>query len=796
MNYDLLINGQNAGSFPLETLRERKRAGELTGMELVRGAGSSEWMTLDSALRDADRASNASQVPPVSAAPVQGKSRMPGWAIALVIVAGLLAIAGVGYLGWKSYKVAREIGRAVKQVRGEEGPAAASRPIVFDENTLDEKASNARGKRFRMKQYVEAYREFGRHDAPWDKDVQTMLQAWLDDQFSDGTNAAQVSAMIDKIVSNGCDDPLALTIAAYDSIEAHEKIHRLERAIPGYEKTSYRAYPRLYATAMLATQLGSKSPRHRELDQQSMALYTQALKDGSISKGDDEEEVAEVIINGWGSGFFLRNRGAIVKATEESGKFEWLSLVLKGTAEVKDSWAARGGGYADTVTEEGWKGFYKHLAAAEEAFTAAWKLEPYRVLAPSSMIEVAMGKPDASAEGMRTWFDRATRARIDYRPAWKAMIWGLRPRWHGSHEEMLALGVAAIKTKRFDTVVPNQFHVIVSDIESELELGHGEHAYGQHWANYREMYEGYIAEPSMKSRETGWRTWCAVVAYFSGEYEAAREQFEAMDWKCHRASLNGWGADLSLLPLQIAAYTGNAADLARRADRSYEQAEIPQAIELFEKLQEIGDERTVKFCRARLLALKQEELLVKGEWIDLMPSGPDDPNWSIVRQKIQRLPDGALEVESGKEGHSFFSRTRVGAHFEITGEFEVVKSSTKAFQAGLVMGLPDAKSSLWYGFRMKRNDDEGDVASFSYTWTRTEVSRPAPIKSDRNTFRFRRQGPNVDAWVNGQHVLKDAGLREMHITMDAVAGLGAFGDMNETVIRYRNVKARRLSAQE
>ena len=600
------------------------------------------------------------------------------------------------------------------------------------------------------------------------------------------------SSCTDKIANSACDDGLALTVAAVLAIEVHEKIHRLERAIKALDNSKYRAYPRLYATVMLTTQLGSKSEKRKDLDARALGLYTELLKDGSLSK-EDEDEVAEILVNGWASGFFSRNRNAIVKVTEEAGTFKWLALLLRGSAEVKDAWTARGSDTADKVTEQGWAGFFDHLEKAEEALTKAWEMEPYRVLAPSSMIPVAMGKADASAEEMRLWFDRATKARIDYGPAWKSMTWGLRPRWHGSHEEMLALGVAAIKTKRFDTMVPFKFHNIVSDIESELELSHGEHAYGQHWANYREMYEGYIAEPSQKSWEKGWRTTYAVVAFFSGDYETAREQFEAMDWKVEESKLNGWGAELSLLPLQIAAYTGNASDLARRADRNYHQAELAEATKLFEKLLEIGDERSQAFSRARLFALKQEELLAKGEWIEWMPSGADDPNWSIQGEKIRRLPDGALEVESGKSGHGFYSRTRVGYLFEVTGEFEVVRSSTKAFQAGVMMGLPDTMTSWWYAFRMKRNADEGDVASFSYTWTSTQVARPATLKDDRNTFRFRlRQGCFADAWVNDQRVLNNAQLREMHMTDDAVVGLGAFNDMNETVIRYRNVKLRRI----
>ncbi len=47
---------------------------------------------------------------------------------------------------------------------------------------------------------------------------------------------------------------------------------------------------------------------------------------------------------------------------------------------------ARGGGYANTVTKEGWQGFSEHLAQARSDLTDAWNLHPDFPLAPCRMI--------------------------------------------------------------------------------------------------------------------------------------------------------------------------------------------------------------------------------------------------------------------------------------------------------------------------------------------------------------------------------------------------------------------------
>ena len=81
---------------------------------------------------------------------------------------------------------------------------------------------------------------------------------------------------------------------------------------------------------------------------------------------------------------------------------------------------------------------------------------------------------------------------------WSDLRWGLRPRWYGDVDSMLALGVTAVKTRRFDTDDPRVFFDVVSDLEAELGLPRGQHIYGREdiWPHMQEMYEGYIAAPS------------------------------------------------------------------------------------------------------------------------------------------------------------------------------------------------------------------------------------------------------------------------------------------------------------
>ena len=144
-----------------------------------------------------------------------------------------------------------------------------------------------------------------------------------------------------------------------------------------------------------------------------------------------------------------------------------------------------------------------------------------------------------------------------------------------------------------------------------------------------------------------------------------------------------------------------------------------------------------------------------------------------------------------------FCRARVGAEFEIKGEFEVVRTSNKSFQAGLVVGTPDAAAEDWYGFRMKRNDAEGELVSFSKGWTKQQFYRSEKLNDNRNTFDFTFRNGRATAYVNGQRAMQNARTPRT-VALDSAhvyAGLGAFNDMNDTVIRYRNLEIRKLGGQ-
>ncbi len=778
-------------------------AGELTGSELVWTQGMKQWQPLDSVLRSVAPAA----VTPVLPAGQKMKSNKVVMVVALVLVG--LFLAGALVVGLVGYRIVRTALNGVADGNNDNplvqssAMAAASQPVLCDSNTMTAADVTKMAREFRIRQYVEGYKARGERNPECDTLVLGLLNNWIACNYNGtvDTNLPSLSDLSDRLANDpACTDPLVLTVAAVNAVELHEAIRRLERAVKGFEKSKHLGYPKFYASVTLATKLiYDKTDRLPVLDAQSVQHLKEALTDGSV-RPEDQAEIGEILIMGWGSDFFERNARAVIQLVQNQGAaYKWLALVLEGEHEISEAWKARGGGFVDTVSQSGWQGFNEHLATARKVFTKAWKLRPDLPLAPCRMIYVSLG--DAGIGEMRLWFDRTVAAQIDYDHAWQDMRWGLRPRWYGDTDAMLAFGMTALKTRRFDTDVPRKFFDSVTDVASELNLPPGQNIFGRDdiWPHLQELYEGYIAEPTVTEyARDGWRNAYAVVAYLAGKYDVARKQLLALDWQMRPWNLNGWGVDLTILSLEVGARTGPQSAQVRDAESCRQAGDVAGALKIYNELamSTNTDKLTCAFAQERQVSLGMEQRLRGGGWVDFLPTDTNFTGWHVAFGKCKLLPDGALEVQPEVNGHMLYSRVRMGTEFEVRGQFEVVGGTGRAFQAGLVMGLPQFENYNWFAFRMKRNSDEGDVASFSQNWAKRQILAPVNLDSHTNSFYFRFHDGRVSATVDGREVFKDVNPpRNSYVTTNEfLLGLGAFNNSSSGVIRYHNIQVRKLAS--
>jgi hypothetical protein len=253
------------------------------------------------------------------------------------------------------------------------------------------------------------------------------------------------------------------------------------------------------------------------------------------------------------------------------------------------------------------------------------------------------------------------------------------------------------------------------------------------------------------------------------------------------------------MTLETAARTGPAGQGVRQAELAIADHRVADALQQYTQLIAATnlDNRSARFIQQRIARLQMEQQLASGQSVDFLPASDDDPNWTAARGTYVKMPDGSIEVKSGPTGSAIYCHTPVGQRFEVTGEFDVVQTSSGAFQAGLLIGWPNPDSSQYWGFRIKHNHDEGDVVEYARNWTLQGLKTAAAVKPDHNTFTYQFDNGVAAASINGEAVMRHQKKPGNILVRDDefALGLGAYNDMNTTTIRYRNVKLLRLGVK-
>ena len=258
-------------------------------------------------------------------------------------------------------------------------------------------------------------------------------------------------------------------------------------------------------------------------------------------------------------------------------------------------------------------------------------------------MNVSLG--DSNIKEMRQWFDRAVAAQIDHAGAWRILRWGLRPRWNGDIGSMLAFGVVAADTRRYDSYAPHNLLCSIDDLEAELELPLGHHIYGRggYLAHHmQQMYEGYIAEPSQSQIRDGWRTSYSIVAFFAREIRYSAGTIGSDELATVALQYVGLGRG----PDDHAAGSGTRTSPVSKqidtAESRRDHGDLAGALQLYRELSAATntDERTKAFIRDRLVTVNMEQRLKTGEWVDFLPSGGDLTGWTVEQASVRRCLTG------------------------------------------------------------------------------------------------------------------------------------------------------------
>lgn len=667
--------------------------------------------------------------------------------------------------------------------------------------------------------FLDSYRRVGRRSAVWDGDVETLIRASAPRVLYQSKEApvADLLARERTLRKAGCDDPLVLFLAALaeDQSDRNSRtgIELLEKSVAAFHDARYpravafrvaEALRRDYAWANEGT------GKREALAPVERRWFFESLDDGSYGPRDGVV-LGQGLARGHLSTFFDANRAAIVQAISSRAWVDpWLRLYLSGEKAISDAWDARGGLYADKVTQPGWKGFEDSLAEARRNLTASWKAKKDRPEPPAAMIVVAMaaGQPD---ESPRLWFDRSVSAQFDYEPAYWALLYALTSRWSGDPSALIGFAGACAATRRFDTTVPlmafeateyAEWDRIIAarptdpETDEPLLLRPSRRPPSLYrdatvYDTVAGVLERYRREPGQPSDWTSYAALQAAIAFKAGRYEDARRFFRDAGRVLTAKARDAVG--VAFLGPRIEAYAGPDGPSLRRAEELYDAGHPADAAPLFAAALAHAEPAARPYLEDQSALTSTESELAAGHAVRFLPpSGL--AGWDAQEGLWTVDKDGSLVGTSGARGLFIVAKPRVGPDFEIEADVEVVSTSNGQYQAGIVFGdRPSQSSNRWSSFRWKKTAHEGEVAYFSHHFNRPVRSVAAHVPLQNHVV-IRSWNGQLWAWLNGTAVVEDyAPEWRRPRSPDDQVGFGAYVDDNTCVLRYRNVTLRRLT---
>jgi ankyrin repeat protein len=469
---------------------------------------------------------------------------------------------------------------------------------------------------------VAAFEKSGKKDAPWNAVARQFVDgacryATFQD---DAPELAKLEQQVTDLSAAGCDDPVVLRWCGEVLMEKKDypgAEETLRKALAGLEKSSYPKTNTYWASRRLGEALAKRPGMRREVDQlttTTLEALVGATLSGDFAAGELSVAYRQFTdslksSNASSGGRWAAALTGLKKAPDTD---PWLLKAVEGKIEIDRAWDARGGGWANSVTEEGWQGFHEHLGKARDLLTAASKLHPEWPETACMMITVTMGGVGNPGDTERAWFDRAVQAQVDYGSAYAAMMWALRPRWGGTLAEMEKLGLESLQSKRVDADVPLLYLSALGEIGKELS--------GEKWrALYRRpgvaerlghMFESLLADKS-RTREHDWLlAQQAVVESWCGDYEGAAKLLKELPATVDLANpprlanplITWYPRDFALAKAEVRAFIGPQKETLLKAEGLALEEKMDEAIPLFKQAMEAvkDDKEVYGYLRERI----------------------------------------------------------------------------------------------------------------------------------------------------------------------------------------------------
>jgi hypothetical protein len=403
-----------------------------------------------------------------------------------------------------------------------------------------------------------AYDTVGSHNPKWDEMAHQALAEFAQARAAsklEETTATEIGDQVQGAVKDGCDDPLIRYLYCRFASDVTSKPlsfrkDAYRKAAQELEDSGYSALLKFYANDRAANVWWEDGDR--SLWNEVSHFRHAAMEDLQIALQDKSMPIEDV---DEACGMFLdtisQNNQEMTDAYNLlqgplSKNWPNTSVIyfFKAKYNYSLAWQARGGGYANTVTPEGWKNFKEKLEEAEAAYRKAWSLNPKEVRIPTDMIEMAVCQEKNRSE-MELWFQRGMQLSPGNYAACKEKLRYLKPEWYGSANDMLEFGRECVSSNwngKVPLILVDAHLVIAGKLEESNRAAYWRQP--EVWPDVQSAYERFFqVNPGNKD---GTRYYYARFAFQCGQWQEFNAQLKRIRDDDGTVDANFFGGDDAL----------------------------------------------------------------------------------------------------------------------------------------------------------------------------------------------------------------------------------------------------------
>ena len=502
------------------------------------------------------------------------------------------------------------------------------------------------------------------------------------------TDAKDVMNQCETLIKAGVDEPLVHWVY---SVAVHSVTQDTRATRDAFSKAwkhknfvkQPAALRAMIISSVGALKEGSKfSWRDVPKDGEVVTALLESLKDGSY-RSDEEEIMDRNLWPAFNETRVSNGEATVREICDLPTNPAWLKLMCNGRYASAKAWLARGHSYASGVTKEGWKSFEEYRAIAVDHYQKAWKLNPERPVAARELLGITLTGGDTGA-GPLTWLQRVQAAQFDSLSAFRSVMNGMLPRWGGTHEQMLAFGMACVMTKRFDTNVPYFFFDALDDVVKDI----GEWRYV---CRQPLVAQTTIALSKQRLQDAPnddvrhhLQTMLGVYAWLCGDFKLATETLakvpEPFDPDVRKSLTNFKGWNEEVIRGESIIFATGLKSQWDDAGKALAGKNVDVALKLYREITAKVDGVAAKLAKSRVSMIEFDQDFAKGEWMPLKVD-PSLTGWQIQKGNWEGTADGSLVNRGAGNSAFIFHHGHVGLDFQMRGEFETTRSGL-----GIVIG--------------------------------------------------------------------------------------------------------------